>query len=35
MVGRYKSAQIILKKERRALDALNAVTGNQVSESEH
>jgi transposase len=30
-----KSAEVILKKERRALDALNAVRGNQVSESEH
>jgi transposase len=30
-----KSADTILKKERRALDALDAVRGNQVSESEH
>ena len=30
-----KAAEVILKKERRALDALNTVRGNQVSESEH
>jgi len=30
-----KSADAILKKERRALDALDAVRGNQASESEH
>ena len=31
-----KSAEVILEKERRALDALNAIKyGNQVSESEH
>jgi transposase len=30
-----KSAEVILKKERRALDALDAVRGNQASESEH
>ena len=30
-----KSAEVILKKERRALEALDAVRGNQASESEH
>jgi len=30
-----KTAETILRKERRALDALAAVRGNQVSESEH
>jgi transposase len=30
-----KSAEVILNKERRALDALQAVRGNQASESEH
>jgi hypothetical protein len=31
-----KSAEIILKKERRALHALDAIkNGNQASESEH
>ena len=30
-----KTAEVILKKERCALDALDAVRGNQVSESEH
>ena len=30
-----KSAEVILKKERRALDALEAIKGNQTSESEH
>jgi transposase len=30
-----KSAEVILKKERRALDALEAIKGNQASESEH
>jgi hypothetical protein len=31
-----KSAEVILKKERSALDALEAITsGNQATESEH
>ncbi len=30
-----KSAEVILKKERRALDALAAIKGDQASESEH
>jgi hypothetical protein len=30
-----KSAEVILKNERRALEALDAVRGNQASESEH
>lgn len=30
-----KSADVILKKERRALDALAAIKGDQASESEH
>ena len=30
-----KSAEVILKNERRALEALDAVRGNQASEAEH